>query len=76
MRGVYSLQAKKEVRWSIFYTAMSLNRKTKLHEHITNHINDIVPGFDISETTDVRDDSVPDCYWTNAYRHLRYIPTY
>ena len=37
-------------------------------------LNDIVPNFNISETTSAQDENVPECYWKHAYRHWRYIP--
>ena len=48
--------------------------KDKLYEHIIKHINDIVPNFNITETTCIQNETVPDCYWNHVYRHWRYIP--
>jgi len=48
--------------------------KDKLYEHIIKHINDIVPNFNVNETTSIKDETVPDCYWNQVYRHWRYIP--
>jgi hypothetical protein len=48
--------------------------KEKLYKNIIGHINELMPNFDISETTNVQDETVPDCYWNHAYRHWRFIP--
>ena len=48
--------------------------KEKLYEYIIENINDIVPNFNIFETTSVQDETEPECYWNHAYRHWRYIP--
>ena len=48
--------------------------KDKLCEIIISQINEIMPNFDIYETSEEYTDKVPDCYWNHAYRHWRYIP--
>ena len=46
--------------------------KDKLFNNIIEHINEVMPNFNIYETTDEYDNKVPDCYWNHAYRHWRY----
>jgi len=48
--------------------------KDKLYNNIIEHINEVMPNFNIYETTDDYDNKIPDCYWNHAYRHWRYIP--
>ena len=48
--------------------------KDKLYSNIIEHINEVMPNFNIYETTDEYDTKVPDCYWNHAYRHWRYMP--
>jgi len=47
--------------------------KESLFNHILENINEIMPDFDISETTGGYDDEVPECYWNHSYRHWRIV---
>jgi hypothetical protein len=55
-------------------TGKRTQAKDKLCENIMNQINEVMPNFDIYETSGEYADKVPDCYWNHAYRHWRYTP--
>jgi len=48
--------------------------KEKLLDIIIEHINEVMPNFNIYETTGNYNGEMPECYWNHAYRHWRYIP--
>ena len=47
--------------------------KESLFNHILENIKEMMPDFDVSETTGGYDDEVPECYWNHSYRHWRIV---
>jgi len=48
--------------------------KEKLYKHIYKQISDIMPYFNIGESTGRRGEEYHDSYWKHPYRHWRFIP--
>lgn len=48
--------------------------KEKLYKHIYRQIDDILPRFNIGESTGARGETYPAFYWEHPYRHWRFTP--